>query len=350
PCHLRREPWRLGYVELLPRIRVHPPRRPATWQFGGLFPFNGGWRLGTDVVDHPVYPGNLVHDAVGDGGQHLIGQRGPIGRHAVFRLHRANGAGESIGAQIAHYAHRPHRQEHGEGLPQPSVQPGALDLLHRNRIGLLHESNFLGGDLAQNPDRQAWTGERLALEQLRAEIKIGAHLADLVFEQLAQRLEQLQTHLGGEAADVVVALDDRGRPFDRHRFNDVGVERSLHQEVRLERRRRLFEDFNEDLADDLSLLFRIGNALQRPQELGPGIHGQQVQTELIAHRPLHFYEFIFAQQSVVDEHAGQAIADGPVYQGGGNAGIHAPAQAADRSSLLPHLVPDPRHLILDQRT
>ena len=36
----------------------------------------------------------------------------------------------------------------------------------------------------------------------------GAHL---VLEELAQRLDELEVHLLGQAADVVVALDDRAR-------------------------------------------------------------------------------------------------------------------------------------------
>ena len=42
----------------------------------------------------------------------------------------------------------------------------------------------------------------------------GAELADLVLEELAQRLDELETHALGQAADVVVALDGRDGPLN----------------------------------------------------------------------------------------------------------------------------------------
>jgi hypothetical protein len=54
----------------------------------------------------------------------------------------------------------------------------------------------------------------------------GAHL---VLEELAQRLDELELHALGQAAHVVVALDDRARALERHALDHVGVERALHE-------------------------------------------------------------------------------------------------------------------------
>jgi hypothetical protein len=58
------------------------------------------------------------------------------------------------------------------------------------------------------------------------------HRPDLVLEELAQRLEQLELHALGQPADVVVALDERGRVVaDRDALDHVGIERPLGEEV-----------------------------------------------------------------------------------------------------------------------
>jgi hypothetical protein len=58
-------------------------------------------------------------------------------------------------------------------------------------------------------------------------------------EELAQRLDELEVHGGGQAADVVVRLDDGGRPLVGDGLDDVGVQRALQQEVHLAYLQRL---------------------------------------------------------------------------------------------------------------
>ena len=51
---------------------------------------------------------------------------------------------------------------------------------------------------------------------------------------------------------------------------------------------------------------------------------------LLAQVLLHFRELVFAQHAVVDEDAGQPLADGAVHQHGRDGGIHAAGKPADR--------------------
>ena len=86
-------------------------------------------------------------------------------------------------------------------------------------------------------------------------------LAHLVLEQVAQRLDQLQRHVLGQATDVVVALDDRRRAVAAAALDDVGVQRALHQELGVaEPAGVLLEDAHEQLADDLALRLGLGDA------------------------------------------------------------------------------------------
>ena len=59
---------------------------------------------------------------------------------------------------------------------------------------------------------------------------------DLVLEELAERLHEREAELLGEAPHVVVGLDDRRRPLDRDRLDDVRVERPLREPLSPRRR------------------------------------------------------------------------------------------------------------------
>ena len=53
-----------------------------------------------------------------------------------------------------------------------------------------------------------------------------------------------------------------------------------------------------------------------------------------------------AQQPVVDEDAGEAVADGPLHERRGDRRVDAAGQPADGPAVA-DLLPDPRHLLLD---
>jgi hypothetical protein len=86
--------------------------------------------------------------------------------------------------------------------------------------------------------------------------------------KFAQRLDQLHVHAIGQAADIVMRLDrDRGAAAEGHALDDVRIERALRQEIGAAELLGLFlEHFDEQAADRLALLFRIGLAFQRRDE------------------------------------------------------------------------------------
>src|SRR6185437_13781094 len=273
---------------------------------GVLLPFDGRGGFGADVVHHAVDAAHLVDDAVGDGGQQVIGEVGPVGRHAVLGMDGAQGAGKAVGAEVTHDPDAADPQQNGEGLPEAVVPAGALDLLDRDGVGLLQQVDFLRGHLAQYAHRQAGAGKGLTTQQLSINAQVGADAADFVLEELAQGLDQLQAHVGGQAADVVVAFDHRRGAADGDGLDHVGVESSLHQEVGVQAAGLGFEGFDKDPANDLALLFRVGDAGERGQEGGAGVHGDDIEAQLAAEVVLHLLELIETQQAVVDEHAHQA--------------------------------------------
>ncbi len=81
--------------------------------------------------------------------------------------------------------------------------------------------------------------------------------------RLRRRLHQLlEVHGVGQAADVVVALDDGGLAAQTA-LDHVGVDGALCEEIDLADLLGLFlEDADELLADDLALALRLGDTGQ----------------------------------------------------------------------------------------
>ncbi len=81
-------------------------------------------------------------------------------------------------------------------------------------------------------------------------------------------------------------------------LDDVRVQRPLSQEARVGDRLGLLpEDFDERVADDFSLLFRIGDAGQSLQEKVGGVGDDQVYLEMSTERGLHILRASFIRSS-----------------------------------------------------
>ena len=147
-----------------------------------------------------------------------------VGGHAVRGSDSAQGADVIIRAAIAHHAHRLDWQENSEGLPDLVVQPSFSDFVEIDVVGLAQAFQFLGGDLTGKADGEARTGKGMTADKSRRQSQFTAQGADFILEQFAQRFDQFQFHVGGQAADIVVALDGDRRPAGgRDTFDHIGI-------------------------------------------------------------------------------------------------------------------------------
>ena len=86
--------------------------------------------------------------------------------------------------------------------------------------------------------------------------------------------------------------------------------RALHQPLHLalgflDAASFFLENFDELVADDLAFLLRIADACKFAEEALCSIDGLEVEAQLVAQGNLYFFEFVLAQHTVIDEHAGQ---------------------------------------------
>ena len=106
--------------------------------------------------------------------------------------HRAERADVVVGAAVAHHADGADREEHGEGLPDRVVEAVAADLVEVDRVGLAQDRELVAGDLARAADGEAGAGEGVAADEAVGQAELAAEGADLVLEELAQRLDELE--------------------------------------------------------------------------------------------------------------------------------------------------------------
>src|SRR5579862_4375663 len=241
-------------------------------------------------------------------------------------MYGADGAGVSVSALVAHHAHTLDRQQDREGLPDLLVESSGLDFGHDDIVGFLKQRDPLRRDLAKDADGKPRAGKRLALQDVFRHLEVSANAADLIFEEVPQRLDELKLHRFGQSADVVVALDSLRRAFHGRRLDDVRVERAPHQPVDSTGLLRdavslIVEDADELVADDLALRLRIGNTSKPRKEPPAGVDSDEIQPELFPQVLLNFEELVLAQNAIVDENAGEAISNRPVHENGRNRGI-----------------------------
>ena len=91
----------------------------------------------------------------------------------------------------------------------------------------------------------------------------------------------------------------------------------------------LFEYLHEQVADDLALPFR--DRLRRParQESLLGVHPNHLDARVLGKSCHYLVPFTKAQQAIVDEDAGELVADGPMDEGRRHRRIHSAGQAAE---------------------
>lgn len=311
----------------------------------GSLPLNGRWWLAADVVGDAVDAAYFVDDAAGDLFQQRVGQFGPVGGHEVAGLHGTQGDDVFIGAAVAHHANALDGQEDGEGLAG-EVVPGfaggfvaeVAQFFDEDGIGFAQQVGVFFFDFAEDAHAQAGAGEGVAIDHFGRQAQGHAEFTDFVLEEFAQGFKQLEAELFGQAADVVVAFDGDGFfAFRSTGFDDIRVNGALGEEGRalvtlatgLEAGSFGLEDFDEFAANDFAFLFGVAHALKVAEELFAGIDGDDVGVELAREHVDDHFAFVLAQQAVIDEDAGELIADGAVDERGSDRGIHATREAKD---------------------
>src|SRR5206468_11168390 len=96
-----------------------------------------------------------------------------------------------VGAAISHHPDGFNRQQDRERLPDLVVQPRFTDLFDIDRVDLAEQIEPFFGDWAEYADCEPRAREWVASDDLLGQPQFASHQADLVLEQLPERLAEL---------------------------------------------------------------------------------------------------------------------------------------------------------------
>ncbi len=173
---------------------------------------------------------------------------------------------------------------------------------------------FLRGDLADDADAETRSGKRMAANQRGADAQPAADPADLVLEQEAQRLHNLEIHLLREASDIVVGLDYDSRAVHLCGLYHVGVNRALSEPFHvLDFSGGRVEYLDEVLADNLPLCFRVSDSAQISEKPFRCLNPSDIQSHTLVGLK-HFRSLVLSHQAGIHEDAVEVVADGAVQE------------------------------------
>ena len=177
-----------------------------------------------------------------------------------------------------------------------------------------------------------------------------AETADLVLEQVLERLDQLKTEFLGQAADVVVRLDvGRGAVERGAAFDNVGVKGALGEKAHVFNALGLvLEHVDKDVTDNAALFLRVTDAGQGLQEALASVDNVQVGVEMIAEGRSDRLGLPLTKQAVIDKDTGNLRANGPNEQRRGHRRVHAARQAAD-DAVVADALAEVDDRLLDER-
>lgn len=100
-----------------------------------------------------------------------------------------------------------------------------------NVVGMLDYGNAGSSDLTSDADGKPGAGEGMTLHRGGRETQLAAQKADVILEELLERLEQAEAHLIGETTHIVMGFDDVLTPgrlqASPSRFHSIGIDGSL---------------------------------------------------------------------------------------------------------------------------
>ena len=182
----------------------------------------------------------------------------------------------------------------------------------------------LGRHLADDANSQARPGERLSPHHRPWQAELFTDPTHLVLEQRAQRFDQRELQVVRKPADVVVALDVRGSGSAAG-FDDIADRACPVPGTRPNRCRRGSREPVSSNArmNSRPMIFRFCSGSLTPSSARKELRRCVDDLELHAGRgdevSLDLLTLALAQQTVIDEHTGQLIADRALHERGGDA-------------------------------
>src|SRR5215217_1475542 len=164
----------------------------------------------------------------------------------------------------------------------------------------------------------------MAMHHFRGQSQLKPDFAHLIFKEVTQRFHQLECHLCGQAADVVMGLDQVSLTGGcRGGFNNIRIDRPLSQPDGVGTlHRHLIEDLNEKPTDDFALLFWINDTFKRAKKAVFGVYPDNPDANMPCKAGHYLITLAQSQQASIDEYAGKLLANSFMQQGPDDRRVH----------------------------
>ena len=203
-----------------------------------------------------------------------------------------------------------------------------MDDISHDEVRTAQDIETFRGDVADDADGKARSREWLTIDDFFRKTQLTAELADFVFEEFTKWFDEGEFHILRETAYIMMGLD--GRSGRGAGFYNVRIEGARYEEFHIFELVRFFlEGMDEFCTDGLTFLFRFGDAFQKGHEVLGCIDVYQLHVEFVRKGIDDLFCFAETQEAVVDENAGQLIADGFVYEDSCDRGVDAAGEGAD---------------------
>ncbi len=136
---------------------INPETTLYQWSqvFWLLFPLDRGGRFGGDVVHHTVDPRGLVDDAVGDPGEHIVGDIRPFRGHEIAGRDRTERDRIVVGARVPHDTDTLQAGQDRKILADRIRESRRLQFPRKDRVCLAQDFEFFFRDVAQDAYRKS---------------------------------------------------------------------------------------------------------------------------------------------------------------------------------------------------
>ena len=236
--------------------------------------------------------------------------------------------------RIAHHTHCLHGQQHGEGLANLVVQTSFTDFLDVDVVRLLEDLDLVARDRSKDTNGQTRAREGMTLNEVIGNREKAPERTNFVFrryrvssvdvnqnvkltfEELTQRLNELELHVLEQTTDVVVRLNCCTWALEADALNDIGIECALKEPLdlalglastrfllcgsRFNLRCLRLKHMNERVSDDFSLLLRIFNTLKAGEEEVGSVDDGEVHSKIFVEHLVYLLRFIQTKHPVVD--------------------------------------------------
>ena len=109
----------------------------------------------------------------------------PVGGHRICRSDGTQCDGPLICALIAHYTDTLNRQQYYAGLPHLVIQAPLAQAVYEYGVSVLENPDLFRGDIAEDTHCQAWTGERMAGDEMLRQSQLTSDGTYLILEKQA---------------------------------------------------------------------------------------------------------------------------------------------------------------------